>query len=475
MVGTVTPRDSPYIMKSLKNLRSNGFYGIRWRMIQYGAPMKFFHLPVISVGLIGLLTACSSPEIPARAIVAQSAPAQAPSPVGIDETSFQNWLLELRQEALKKGVSEKTVTAALGDVTPIPRVIELDRRQPEFTQTFWRYLDGAVSEARVRDGVARLAENREILNALEAKYGIPGRFLVAFWGLETNYGRNLGAYPVVSALATLAFDGRRSTFFRSELFDALKIIDQSNITPDKMIGSWAGAMGQTQFMPSTFLRHAVDETGDGRIDVWGQTDDALGSGANYLKNLGWVAANTWGREVLLPQNFDYTLVSLDSGAKDVLKPLNAWAALGITRVDGKPLPSQNLAAALVLPSGASGPAFLVYDNFRAILKWNRSISYALAIGHLSDRIVGAPKLTAVRSNDAPLSRESVIALQAALKQQGFLAAAPDGVLGSGTRQALRQYQMKCGYPADGFASPDMVRAVITNSISSDACKAWNQG
>jgi len=402
----------------------------------------------MAAGVCLLITACAAPPpgSPGSAPPVASEPAASQT----DNGAFRTWLKDLRAEAARKGISEATLAAALDPVTPIPRVVELDRRQPEFTQTFWRYLDGAVSDARVKDGVARLKDNQEFLARLEKKYGVPGRVLTAFWGLETNYGRNLGAYKVPAALATLAFDGRRSAFFRTELFDALSIIERGHIAPDKMIGSWAGAMGQTQFMPSTFLRHAVDETGDGRIDVWGQTSDALGSGANYLKNLGWDGARTWGREVRLPKTFDLTLASLDGNASDTIKPLSAWAALGITRADGSALPKQDIAAALVLPAGASGPAFLVYDNFRIILKWNRSIFYALAVGHLADRINGGPALAGARINEEPLSRDQVLKVQTVLKALGHLTAEPDGTVGSGTRRAMRQYQLACGLPPDGF-------------------------
>jgi membrane-bound lytic murein transglycosylase B len=417
------------------------------------------------------LTACAPqprPSPPGESIAA--APA-----VQADASAFQAWLAATRAEAARKGISEATLAAALDSVIPIPRVVELDRRQPEFTQTFWRYLDGAVSDTRVKDGVARQGENRALLTSLEKKYGVPSRILTAFWGLETNYGRNLGTYKVPAALATLAYDGRRSAFFRGELFDALSIIDRGHISPDKMIGSWAGAMGQTQFMPSTFLRHAVDETGDGHIDVWGQTPDALGSGANYLKNLGWDGARTWGREVRLPKSFDLTQASLDGGAADTLKPLSAWAALGIVRADGVALPKQDIAAALILPAGVEGPAFLVYDNFRIILKWNRSIFYALAVGHLSDRISGGPALAGMRVNEEPLSREQVLKLQAVLKGLGHLNGEPDGTVGSNTRRAMRQYQLTCGLPPDGFVGQKAVRILAGAADMAAPCRPLAQG
>ncbi len=435
--------------------------------------MKTRHLPVICVSAAVLLSACVNP--PRTAETVTTPPPAAPTTASeatvsaTDEAAFQKWLKDTRREAAAKGISERTLERAFADVKLIPRVIELDRKQPEFTQTFWRYMDGAVSDARVRDGVARLKENRALLDNLEAKYGVPGRFLVAFWGLETNYGRNLGGYPVIAALATLAFEGRRATFFKTEFFDALLILDKGHTTPDKMVGSWAGAMGQTQFMPSTFLKHAVDETSDGRIDVWGQTSDALGSGAHYLQNLGWNPKQTWGREVRLPPKFDFTLASLDGGAKDTLKSLKEWSALGIKRADGTALPTQDVQAALIIPAGAKGPAFLVYDNFRAILKWNRSIFYAVAIGHLSDRIAGGPGLIGERINDAPLSRDQVMALQSALQKLGELKSEPDGVFGSGTRQALQIYQRKCGFAADGYPSPDVVRILVADSTPTTPC------
>ncbi|MDX2144198.1 MAG: lytic murein transglycosylase [Rhodospirillaceae bacterium] len=407
--------------------------------------------------LVGLgLAACQQPVPGAAPPPAPTASEATPGAVNAD---FASWLDGLRKEAARKGISGATLDATLAGLQPIPRVIELDRRQPEFTQTFWRYMNSAVSAGRVRDGTALLAQNRALLADIEKTYGVPGRFLVAFWGLETNYGRTLGGFNVVGALSTLAYDGRRSSFFRSELFDALAIIDRGHIRADKMVGSWAGAMGQTQFMPSTFRKHAVDYSGDGRIDVWGSTADALGSGANYLRDLGWDGARTWGREVRLPANFDAGLASLDSGAGETQKPLPEWAALGIVSADGSPLPRQPLNAALILPAGHRGPAFLVYDNFRAILKWNRSTFYALAVGHLADRIVGQGPLKGARIDDAPLTREQVTTLQSGLSRLGFIDTAPDGVLGSNTRLAVRKFQKAHGMAPDGYADAALVRAV----------------
>ncbi|MCB2107206.1 MAG: lytic murein transglycosylase [Rhodobacteraceae bacterium] len=365
---------------------------------------------------------------------------------------FEAWLSGIKNDALGKGIAPSTISRAFAGVVPIERVIELDRRQPEFTQTFGRYFRGVVSADRVRSGRAAFRSNRKLLSALEADYGVPARFLVAFWGLETNYGQFLGYFPVIGALSTLAFDGRRSEFFRSELFDALLILDHGHTTPQNMKGSWAGAIGQTQFMPSTFLKHAVDRTGDGHIDVWGSAADALASGANYLRNLGWNRSYTWGREVLLPRKFDARLASVDTSARDVVKSLSDWSALGLKTAAKAPLPNVNIEAALVLPAGISGPAFLVYDNYRVILKWNRATFYALAIGHLADRIAGGPALVTPLPDEPPLSRDEVIALQSGLSQLGFLRGEIDGVIGSESRAAVRAYQIESALPADGYAN-----------------------
>ncbi|MDX2224509.1 MAG: lytic murein transglycosylase, partial [Rhodospirillaceae bacterium] len=321
----------------------------------------------------------------------------------------------------------------------------------------------AVTDRRVRDGRALLARHASLFDALERRYGVPRRFLVAFWGLETNYGTQLGSYRVVAALSTLAYDGRRSQFFRQELFDVLSLLDRGHATPSSMIGSWAGAMGQTQFMPSTFIKHAVDESGDGRIDLWGSVPDALGSAANYLRALGWDGARTWGREVKLPDGFDAGLASVDTAAADIVKPLAAWHALGVRAANGGTLPSVTVDAALVLPAGIEGPAFLVYENYRTILKWNRATFYALAVGHLADRLAGAGPLVAAMPPGEPLSRNEVTRLQTALAKLGHLSGEADGVLGAASRAAVRAFQMAQGLPPDGYASRTLILVAETQA------------
>jgi len=299
------------------------------------------------------------------------------------QPGFTAWLKELRAEAVHKGISEATLDAALSNIKRIPHVIELDRKQPEFTLTFAQYLQRVVPRSRVKKGRKKFSENREILKAVARKYGVQARFIVAFWGIETDFGGITGGFKVVPALATLAFDGRRSAFFRKELFHALRIIDAGHISAKNMTGSWAGAMGQPQFMPSSFNGYAVDHDGDGRKDIWTTRDDVFASAANYLSRYGWRGDERWGREVRLPDGFDASLQGLK-----VKKPIADWAALGVTLRGGAPLPGKTLLASLILPGGKGGPAYLVYNNYRVILKWNRSHYFAIAVGHLADKIAG---------------------------------------------------------------------------------------
>ncbi len=309
------------------------------------------------------------------AALAVGVPALAETP------SFSHWLEGLRQEAAARGIRSSTLDAALRGIEPIARVIELDRKQPEFTLTFRQYMDRVVPRARVEKGRQRLRENRALLEEVGRKYGVQPRFLVAFWGIETDFGRLTGGFRVIPALATLAYDGRRSAYFRRELLDALEILDQGHIALPKMVGSWAGAMGQNQFMPSSFVTFAVDYDGDGRKDIWNTKADIFASAANYLSRVGWKGDQTWGRPVRLPEGFDPGLVGLK-----VRKHLSEWQRLGVRRADGGDLPKRELMASVVLAEGAGGPAFVVYDNYHAILKWNRSTFFALAVGSLAEQI-----------------------------------------------------------------------------------------
>jgi membrane-bound lytic murein transglycosylase B len=302
------------------------------------------------------------------------APARAANPA-----DFPSFLAGVRQDALAAGIRPATLDRALGGLKPIPRVLELDRKQPERVFTFAEYMDRVIPPQRVEAAKARLAENRPLLDEIGAKYGVQPRFIVALWGIESDFGRGTGGFPVVGALATLAYDGRRSAFFRKELLNALKILDHGDIAPEAMIGSWAGAMGQSQFMPSSYLSYAVGWRGDGRRDIWNRKEDVFASIANYLARVGWRGDQTWGREVRLPPGFDRSLAGID-----IVKPLAEWQRLGVRRADGGDLPAGESAAALVLPGGNDGPALLAYDNFRTILKWNNSLFFASAVGRLAD-------------------------------------------------------------------------------------------
>jgi membrane-bound lytic murein transglycosylase B len=369
------------------------------------------------------------------------------------EQAFRDWVAALRDEAREKGISEATLDAALKDIAPAVRVIELDRRQPEFTQTFWTYLRRRVSEERTKRGREMLAKHRDLLDQIHARYGVAPRYLVAFWGLETNYGDYLGGFRVIDALATLAYDQRRAHFFRTELLSALQIIEEGHISPDGMKGSWAGAMGHMQFIPSTFMGHAVDHTGDGRKDIWGSLPDAFSSAANFLTNLGWRSGESWGREVRLPAGFDLMLATMNTR-----KTLAQWSALGVRRADGKPLPQEDMQGSIVLPQGHAGPAFLVYDNFRVIMRWNRSINYAISVGHLADRIVGLPEIAHGRGAEhEPLSRDEIEEIQQLLNRLGFDAGAEDGLPGPRTREAIQAFQKEQTLPADGYPTPVLLQ------------------
>lgn len=294
---------------------------------------------------------------------------------------FADWLTGLRADAEAAGIRPQTLDIALSGVAPLPKIIELDHKQPEFTLTFQDYIDRTLPQDRVDRARERLRQRAPLLAPIVAQYGVPGRFLVALWGIESDFGRQTGGFSVVAALATLAFDGRRSAYFRGELLDALRILDRGDVSAAGMKGSWAGAMGQSQFMPSTFLRFAVDYNGDGKRDIWSDGPDLFASIANYLAQSGWQAGEGWGTAVLLPAGFDPSQASLD-----VQKPVADWEALGVRPAAGGALPPSPLPVSVLLPGGADGPAFLVYENFRVLLKWNRSNYFAAAVGMLADRI-----------------------------------------------------------------------------------------
>ncbi|MDI6615975.1 MAG: lytic murein transglycosylase [Syntrophaceae bacterium] len=304
------------------------------------------------------------------------------SPAMARPDDFSRWLEDFQAEARAAGISPNITQLAFAKMKgPVPRVIKLDRHQPETTQSCADYLAARVTPKRVKLGEWMLKRYPTWLGRIERKYAVQRRFVVALWGIETNYGEHTGRFPVIHALATLAYDGRRGTYFRRELMQALRILDAGHISLSRMRGSWSGAMGQCQFMPSTFARHAVDADSDGRIDIWGSIPDALASAANYLAAEKWRSDQTWGRPVRLPAGFAVRHAGLENRL-----PLAAWHDLGIRRFDGGRLPRRDLEASLVMPDGPKGPAYLVYDNFRVLMRWNRSVSFAVAVGTLVDRI-----------------------------------------------------------------------------------------
>jgi membrane-bound lytic murein transglycosylase B len=297
------------------------------------------------------------------------------------EQPFSEWLKELYVEASQKGIRKEILASALDGVKLIPRVVELDRKQPEFSLTFRQYMDRVVPVSRVKKGRKKLAENKALLEEVGAKFGVQPRFIVALWGIETDFGRVTGGFKLIPALVTMAYDGRRSKYFRKELINALKILNGNHIKVNNMVGSWAGAMGQCQFMPSSFINYAIDYDGDGRKDIWSTKADVFGSAANYLSKSGWKGGQTWGRSVKLPQNFNSDLANLK-----VKKTINEWQAFGVRRSNGSNLPVRDLVASIVYTQGVGSAAYMVYDNYRTILKWNRSTYFAVAVGTLADRI-----------------------------------------------------------------------------------------
>ena len=397
--------------------------------------------------------------------------APAPSVVSAEQTladatevehnqKFARWVAEFSTRARAAGIDEATLHLAFDNVRLVPSAIVSDRAQPEFTRAVWDYLDSAVSPQRVARGEVKLQKLRAAGNgnanvnvdAIAARYGVPAEVLVAIWGLESSYGSFMGDIPTIDALATLGFEGRREEWARGQLLAALKILQNRDIDRAQMIGSWAGAMGQTQFLPSAFLAYAVDGDGDGRRDIWGSVPDVMASTANYLARSGWQTGQPWGLEVRLPPRFDYAHADAD-----VRQPSAQWADEGVQSLDGTPLPTL-LESSILLPAGARGPAFLVGPNFRTILRYNNATSYALAIHLLAQRLAGGPGVQAPWPRDVqPLSRSQVLALQTALNVLGFDSGTPDGMVGPATQRGVRQYQRSLGMAADGYPTLDLLQ------------------
>ncbi len=317
-------------------------------------------------------------------LIANCTPLQSNSQdsISYDQKLFRTWLVDFAKDAEKSGISENTIYSFLRSVEFLPKVIELDRKQPDSTKTFNEYIKIVAPSYKVKEAKQKLKENEKILNKVSKKYKVQPRFIVALWAIESDFGKNMGNFNVTNALATLAFEGRRSELFRKELIDALKIIDEDGIAQSEMKGSWAGAMGQTQFMPSSFLKLAVDGNKDGKKDIWNTKEDVFSSIANYLSTHGWDQNKTWGREVKLPKDFNKTLIG-----RDTEKTLSQWSKLGVKTADGKEIPVKgHLKASIIKPEADKDRAYLIYSNYKTVLKWNRSLYFATAVGILSDEM-----------------------------------------------------------------------------------------
>jgi lytic murein transglycosylase len=362
--------------------------------------------------------------------------------------SFHDCLERLWPAAARRGITRETFTAYTARLTPDLRIMDLLDGQPEFTKSFWDYLDLLVNEERIGQGRALLEKYRATFDAVERAYGVDRHVIVAIWGVETNYGTLGGERPVVRSTATLACIGRRQNYFREEFLSALEILQRGDVRPERFVGSWAGAFGPTQFMPTAFKRYAVDFDRDGRRDVIDSVPDIIASTANNLKKDGWIAGETWGYEVVVPANFNFMLADHAR-----MMTIRDWERTGLARPGGKPFPNPNENAFLLIPAGVQGPGFLMLPNFRAIMRYNPAEAYALAIGHLSDRLRGGEAFAqAWPRYERVLSRDERLELQQLLVRRGYDVGEPDGQLGARTRAAIRDFQTKIGQVPDGFAS-----------------------
>jgi lytic murein transglycosylase len=365
-----------------------------------------------------------------------------------DTAAFRRWLAGFQARARAAGIAQATLDRAFAGVTPSARIIQRDRNQAEFSRALWDYLDSSVSATRIANGRAALARHRETLARIERRYGVEAEVVVAVWGLESAYGAVRGDTDIVQAMATLAHDGRRRDFFEAHLIAALRILQAGDVAPRQMTGSWAGAMGHTQFMPTSYLDHAVDFSGDGRRDIWSDDPtDALASTANYLRHHGWTPGQPWGMEVRLPDGFDYALTG-----ERIKRDARFWNAQGVRLPDGGRVPDHG-PASILLPAGHRGVALVIYDNFHVIERYNPADAYVIAVGHLSDRITGGPDFQAGwPRGDRALSRDERLELQRLLVRSGFHRGAIDGIVGPVTIDSVRRFQAAIGWVPDGYAS-----------------------
>ena len=372
---------------------------------------------------------------------------------------YTKWLNDLKEEMIERGISKKTIDLAYGKndyYHPDPEVVKIDRKQIEFVLTSTEYLNRVVNAKKVAKAREKYKQLYPLFKDMEKKYGVQINYLIAFWGMETNFGQNFGNYEVIDALTTLSYDKRRPKFFKEELFQALTIIDKWQVEPKQMEGSWAGAMGHFQFMPSTFNAYAVDYNGDGKIDIWHSFEDAIASAANYLSSMGWKPGQDWGMKVSLPWNFDYAM-----SGRDVKKTVKEWRKIGVKTKNNKKLelPDDEMVS-IILPEGRKGAAYLIRENFRKIMNWNRSENYALAIGVLADYIETDAKWKPVEMNPAVrVKTDDVLKIQAFINKLGWFKLDEDGMLGSKTRNAIKKVQEKANMPQDGYPDYQLLQKI----------------
>ena len=388
-----------------------------------------------------------------RPITAQATPTIVPAASQATNKGFQRWIKSFRSRANAKGITNSTMDRAFRGVTFNDYVIDKDRNQSEFTKTLWAYLDSAASDTRVSNGKKALKRQSRVLRGIEAKYGVDKEVVAAVWGLESAYGTFRGDINVIEALATLAYDGRRGKFFEAQLIDALKILQSGDVAPANMTGSWAGAMGHTQFIPTSYQAFAVDFTGDGKRDIWSDNPaDALASTAAYLKKHGWVSGQPWGVEVTVPRDFNYALAN-----RKIKKLPSDWAKLGVRDTKGKAVRNFGQAS-LLLPAGHQGAAFLIFKNFSVIERYNTADAYVIGVGHLSDRLKGGPKIqSGWPRDDRALTFSERKEMQKLLTQKGFNTQGVDGLIGPLTIDAVRDYQRARGDVPDGYASLSILK------------------
>ena len=388
----------------------------------------------------------------AASALAEQAPAAAANDPNCRNTgSFGRWLSGFRREAAASGISQATIASALDGMTLDRGIIARDRRQSFFSQSFQSFSSKLISKNRLENGAARLRKYRELFDRVEREFGVPPPVIVAFWALESDFGAFMGKLPVLRSLATLAYDCRRPDLFRVELMEALRIIDRGDLVAQEMIGSWAGELGQTQFLPSHYFKHAVDFDGDGHRNLIRSVPDVIASTANFLRFLGWQRDQPWLEEVRQPARLQW-----DQADLAIQHPRSKWAAWGVTQRDGRPLTADAMPASLLLPMGRHGPAFLAYENFQVYLKWNQSLNYAVTAAHLAARLGGAPPVRRAGPEVPELSFQELKTLQQLLTRRGYDVGEIDGKLGAATRAGVKAAQIKLGLPADSYPTPDLL-------------------